>query len=88
MNLRQILAVQLKRGRIIYILSASIFYRSFCYRTTVCLSVLKSNGCVGDFGLAFGKSKCKMKQIWNDIKERWPLAVLGTLFGFAIIWLI
>ena len=25
-----------------------------------------------------------MKQIWNDIKERWPLAVLGALVGIAV----
>lgn len=29
-----------------------------------------------------------MKQIWNDIKERWPLAVLGALFGLAIVLVI
>ena len=29
-----------------------------------------------------------MKQIWNDIKERWPLAVLGALFGIAIVCVI
>ena len=29
-----------------------------------------------------------MKQIWKDIKERWPLAVLGALVGLAIIMLI
>lgn len=29
-----------------------------------------------------------MKQIWNDIKERWPLAVLGSLVGIgvALLW--
>ena len=28
-----------------------------------------------------------MKQIWNDIKERWPMAVLGILFvlGWVLI---
>ena len=28
-----------------------------------------------------------MKQIWNDIKERWPMAVLGVLFvlGWVLI---
>ena len=25
-----------------------------------------------------------MKQIWNDIKELWPLAVLDALFGIAV----
>lgn len=29
-----------------------------------------------------------MKQIWNDIKERWPLVVLGALFGLAIVLVI
>ena len=29
-----------------------------------------------------------MKRIWNDIKERWPLAVLGALFGLAIVFVI
>ena len=34
------------------------------------------------------KSKCNMKQIWQEIKERWPLAVLGALAGLltAILW--
>ena len=29
-----------------------------------------------------------MKQIWNDIKERWPLVILGALAGLAtaILW--
>lgn len=25
-----------------------------------------------------------MKQIWEDFKERWPLAVLGAFFGMAV----
>ncbi len=25
-----------------------------------------------------------MKQIWQDFKERWPMAVLGALFGIAV----
>ena len=29
-----------------------------------------------------------MKQIWNDIKERWPVAVLGALFGLAIVLIV
>lgn len=85
MNWRRIFPAQPKRGRIIYILSASIFYRPFCYRTTVRLSVLKLNGCVGDFCLAFGKLKSNMKQIWQDFKERWPMAVLGILFVVGAI---
>lgn len=28
-----------------------------------------------------------MKRIWNEIKERWPLAVLGGLFGLAMWFL-
>ena len=27
-----------------------------------------------------------MKQIWEDFKERWPMAVLGALF--AIAWVL
>lgn len=29
-----------------------------------------------------------MKQIWNDIKERWPLVVLGAIWGMfiALLW--
>lgn len=29
-----------------------------------------------------------MKQIWQDIKERWPMAVLGAIFALitALIW--
>lgn len=29
-----------------------------------------------------------MKQIWNDIKERWPVAALGAIFALitALIW--
>ena len=29
-----------------------------------------------------------MKQIWQEIKDRWPLAVLGALAGLltAILW--
>lgn len=29
-----------------------------------------------------------MKQIWKDIKERWPIIVLGALFGVAIVFVI
>ena len=29
-----------------------------------------------------------MKQIWQDIKERWPLVILGAIFALitALIW--
>lgn len=29
-----------------------------------------------------------MKQIWQDIKERWPLLIMGALAGLAtaILW--
>lgn len=29
-----------------------------------------------------------MKQIWNEIKERWPLVVLGAIGGLltVILW--
>lgn len=29
-----------------------------------------------------------MKQIWKDIKERWPLLIMGALAGLAtaILW--
>lgn len=29
-----------------------------------------------------------MKHIWKDIKENWPMIVLGILFGFgvALLW--
>ena len=26
-----------------------------------------------------------MKQIWKDVKERWPMAVLGALFVVGMI---
>ena len=28
-----------------------------------------------------------MKQIWKDIKERWPLAVLGAVATFIYLYL-
>ena len=28
-----------------------------------------------------------MKQIWNDIKERWPVAVLGAIFAVIALYL-
>lgn len=29
-----------------------------------------------------------MKQIWNNIKENWPMVILGALFGLgvALLW--
>lgn len=27
-----------------------------------------------------------MKRIWKDVKERWPMAVLGALF--VILWVL
>jgi hypothetical protein len=27
-----------------------------------------------------------MKQIWEDVKERWPMAVLGALFVFFMVF--
>lgn len=29
-----------------------------------------------------------MKQIWQDFKERWPMAILGAILGvgIALLW--
>lgn len=27
-----------------------------------------------------------MKQIWKDVKERWPMAVLGALFVIFMVF--
>ena len=34
------------------------------------------------------KFKSNMKRIWNYIKERWPLAVMGALLGIEILMII
>ena len=87
MNWRRVFPVRAIFGRTIYILSVSNFYQQLLWKIVLHILALNLFGYVGDFILAFGKTKNNMKQIWQDFKERWPMAVLGVLFvlGWVLI---
>ena len=88
MNWRRVFPVRTIFGRTIYILSASNFYQQLLWKIVLHILVLNLFGCVGDFVLGFGKTKNNMKRIWKELKERWPLLVLGGIWGMfvAMLW--